>query len=175
MKKQIFMNTKNEALELMLEINQYLEQWDWDGEEEIDLEEKYSQRVKEVGQFNLIVCLFQNYSDATLMSLMSHFFFVWKDFNYHDWKKILYVFANNSIILYQVIWVFGDVLAIDIGQVIQEDKQVSDQARNYLKMHFPKGTPKAGYPLYSFEENNIEPATLWKRFKEQGAPMNVDV
>lgn len=169
------MRSQNEALELMLEMNQYLEQWDWEREEDVALEEKYRQRVQEVGQFNLIVCLFQNYSDSTLMSLMSHFFFVWKDFNYQEWKKILYIFASNNIILYQVIWVFGDILAIDIGQVIQEDKQIPDSARNYLKIHFPKGTPKAGYPLYSFEENNIEPATLWKRFKEQGAPMNVDV
>ena len=168
------MENKAQIVDLIAEMKQYLKQWDFDLDENIDLEDKYSQRVKEVGEFNFVVCLFENYSNSSWgMTLMRHFLFVWKDFNYQEWKKIFYIFANNSIILYELIWFYGNVLGINIGQIIQEDKQVTDQARNFLKMHFPKGTPKGWYPPDSLEENNIKP--LWKRLKEQGAPMNVDI
>ncbi len=44
------MNNTDHILELIAEMNRYLNEWDWDSEEEIDLEEKYIQRVREVGE-----------------------------------------------------------------------------------------------------------------------------
>ncbi|HBE18808.1 MAG TPA: hypothetical protein DEG17_20705 [Cyanobacteria bacterium UBA11149] len=170
------MNSQNELLTLIAEMQQYLEKWDFDLNENIDLEEKYSQRVKELGEFNFVVCLFENYSNSSWgMIMMMHFVFVWQNFSYQDWQNILYFFAQNSIVLYELIRFYGGFLGINIGQMIQEDKEVPDEARSYLKRYFSKGTPKQMYSLDPFERYGIEPATLWKRWKEEGAPMNVDV
>ena len=179
--KMIMKNTP-QTLELVAEMISYINEWDYDSDEEIDLEKKYSQRVKEVGEFKFIVCLFENYSDSIdVISLMSHFLFVWKDFSYQEWKELLYIFAGNSIIMYEFMWFCIDVLEIDIKKIIREDKQISELAKHHLSTEFTSillvktSEPGSPWTHEMFREKGMEATTMWKRLKEEGAPMKVDV
>ncbi|HBE57730.1 MAG TPA: hypothetical protein DEA78_19360 [Cyanobacteria bacterium UBA11159] len=141
------------------------------------MEEKYIQRVREVGECNFLVCLFQNYFDSMMRSLMNHFFFVWKDLHYQYWLKIIRQIADNSLARFGFIIFCGFTLAIDIKKVILEDEYISDSVKQYFNTSFVRGTPGPDSPFVEemFKKHGMEATTMWKRFQEEGAPMKVDV
>jgi hypothetical protein len=171
----MLMNNIDPISQLIVEMKHDAE--DWESEEEVALEEKYGERVQEVGACRFLECLFRNYFDSTLLALMSHFFFVWKDLHYQDWASVLYRIAEDRSALYGFIIFCGQFLGVDIGRVIQEDEHVHEKARQFLAMYFAHGTPGPGsqWLVELFREHGMEPSTLWKRLKSEGAPMKVDI
>ncbi len=174
------MNNKDKIWQLIEEMK--LDAEDWEREEEVNLAEKYSQLTLDVGAIPFITCLFQRYWDSSsVLSLMIHFFFVWKDLHYQDWKQILYNLAADRVDLYEFMRFCGRILEIDIKRTIQDDKQIYELAKSHLSTEFASiqlvKTSEAGSPWTHemFRENGMEATTLWKRLKEEGAPMKVDV
>ena len=89
------MNKTDKILQLIEEMKHDAEYWE--SEEEVDLEEKYGQRVKVLGAKSIIYFLFKDFQDSTkVIPLMGHFFFVWKDFSYQDWKELFSHFVTKS-------------------------------------------------------------------------------
>ena len=176
------MNKTDKILQLIEKMKYDAEYWDDEDTEEIDLEEKYSQRVQELGRLDIVKLLFPHYQDITkVTSLMLHFLFVWKDFSYQDWKELSSHFVANKVDLYHFKWFCTLILEIDVKRLIEEDKQLS----KFVKTSVPEGPlditlvktsdPSALWTQEMFREYGMEAIDYWRRLKEEGAPMRIDI
>ena len=176
------MKKTTEILKLIEEMKNDAEYWEDEDTEEIDLEEKYGQRVQELGRLDIVKLLFPHYQDITkVITLMSHFFFIWKDFSYQDWKEIFYNFVVNKVDLYYFECFCMEVLEIDVKRLIEEDKHLS----KLVRLRIPKGlliikpaetSDPGSYRAHMiFREHGMEAIDYWRRLKEEGAPMRIDI
>jgi hypothetical protein len=155
---------------------------DWQSEEDVDLEKKYSQCVQDLGAQAVVNILFRHYQDSTNVSaLMGHLFFIWKDFHYQDWKELFYSFVVDKVDRYHFEWFCQDVLEIDVKRLIKEDKQLSKLVKPQIS-EGPLGitlveTSEPGSPWTQemFREHGMEAIEYWRRLKEEGAPMRIDI
>ena len=174
------MNKTDKILQLIEEMKNDAEYWE--SEEEVDLEEKYDQHVQDLGRLDLVKLLFPHYQDITnVITLMSHFFFVWKDFSYQDWKEIFSDFVANKVNRYHFEWFCMEVLEIDVKRLIEEDKQLSKFVRpriseGPLGITLVKTSDPGSYRAHMiFRNHGREAIDYWRRLKAEGAPMRLDI
>ena len=176
------MNKTDKILQLIEKMKNDAEYWEDEDTENIDLEEKYSERVQDLGEKAIIKFLFPHYQDSRkVMSLMSHFFFIWKDFSYQDWKEIFSDFVANKVDRYYFECFCMEILEIDVKRLIEEDKQLS----KFVKPRISEGilgitlvkTSEPGSPWTQemFRDHGMEAIDYWRKLKEEGAPMRIDI
>jgi len=98
--------------------------------------------------------------------------FLWKDLPFSAWKEILHRISDSTQAVYQFVWFTSPFLGIDILSMIQTDPDVHDNARDFIRLHFPRG---GVYEKELLEDSGVDPIALRRRLASEGALMKIDV
>jgi hypothetical protein len=173
MKELMTENFTAEIVQLVNTLQKELQEWDWEGEDMIDLAPKYGDQVNRLGALPVLECLIRTYSGSNLDSLLLNVKFAWEALHYDDWRRLLYRLTDSRQSLYDFVVFTGRYLAIDTCRLIASDAQVSDDVKALTKDLFPQGTPTLAkaWVCENLEDNDIDASALWQRLASEGAPM----
>ena len=79
-----------------------------------DYEKAFGERVRAMGERNLLVHLFRTCADSTLSLALRPLRFAWRDLSFDTWLHILDEVADSRHFVYQTLFFFCQELAIDV-------------------------------------------------------------
>ncbi len=122
-----------------------------------------------IGPEHLICTLFQTNSGSLLGVRLTMLRFVWKDFDYDAWLRILNALEGNRGAVFEFLRFASESLSLDIAQLAP----VHETVREVLeRVEFRDGGP----PPYSAEvrkmlDDDFDYEALWARLAADGAPI----
>lgn len=141
--------------------------------EDADLAVKYRNEIEVVGAESLLVEMFKQLGDATLTRWLVRLAFVWKDFPFPVWQRILRRLSNDPPAVYQFVSFANEFLGLDTIRMINEDPEVDDRGRRFANARFTDGPrPDPAWAAAVLDEIGIDQHHLWIRLAAEGALMN---
>jgi hypothetical protein len=154
------------------DMRQYIDRLPSD--EERILPPEYARRIKTVGEVAFLVTVCRELADAGFRTWMLRLAFCWKDLNFEEWKAVYRQISEESIVVYQFVWFAAGALALDIGDLVTSDPQLTEKAKAIFMETFPHGArPTAESPWWEemLEERGVDRMSIMRRLASEGAPV----
>jgi len=152
---------------LVTDMQAYYE--DWNADTDVEFASKFDDRVKALGEQVFLVYLFRTFADARLLNWLSMLTFVWKDFSFAMWLRILEDLSDDRRFIYQFLWFANESLAMDVNRLDLSHQNVRAELRSET---FRNGGPKPmSRELRAWMEDLFDYESVWRCLAREGAPM----
>jgi len=158
-----------EAVTKLLEDLQWYEEEAHPNYYDVDYEAAFSDRVRALGERELLTCLFRTLSDSRLRVELYRLQFAWRDVSFDTWMKILEDVADDRRFVYQFLFFASDTLAMEIRRLPTTHRNVRLELDSAVfRWSIPSAPSRA---LRARLEDDFDYESVWRRLASEGAPM----